>query len=277
MSFGPARSLITAILLSSLLAPAGLSSRGDFDSEVIPSETRAKRFLSSTQASILSYLPLAKKICRAGDEAIGSAFASSSLKLHEIKITKSASSSPQVKKSSTRNKTKILSPAKNQVSISPKQRTIDSYWKSSSDEASFSTSSSQETLTIDENDKENTPPVSSQLSIEEKKKQQTNFMNLFRQLPAVDYNAIKEGLLKKSWPISKHGNPYINISSSDSPDRRSHHIIITQSPSCNGKIEYSAYIDGKPYTDFIKHKPLGHAWFPDHDSIKRAAITIIYK
>ncbi|AIL12480.1 hypothetical protein IM40_01375 [Candidatus Paracaedimonas acanthamoebae] len=273
MSFGPSRSLIAVILLHNILVSFGISSTGDFDSEIIFDQHGKKRYFLGAEGSIL---PLTKKVCIIKDDTSKVLFP---FKCNTV-LTSTAPLTPKEKRKPLLSKAQTSSSKSGQVKISLNQRTVYSYWKPASDEAPFSASSSQETVDLIDasSNQGNISPISSQISSEEKKKQQAEFSKLFRQPSKIDYNAIKEGFLKKKWPISKNGNPYIKIPSIQSPDGKDHYIVITQNPSkYRGGIEYSAYIDGKPYSDFLEHPPLSHAWFPDHDSIKRAAITIIYK
>lgn len=137
------------------------------------------------------------------------------------------------------------------------------------DEAPLSMSSSQETVTIDASDKEDTPPVSPQINIKKKKQQQAGFIKYFQQPSKIDYNVVKKEILEKPWPVSKNGNPVMYFSAYESPDHATHRIVITHWVDPNNLFEtkYSAMIDGTS---------LGH-WSTDQDSVKRAAITIIYK
>jgi hypothetical protein len=173
------------------------------------------------------------------------------------------------------------------------QVSIHAYFESSKKpklgEHSFSSgSASPDTIDLtDENkDKENIYPFSSLLlssttlrSGEKRKQDLATFKNYFRSSSSqANYEEVKKDLLNQKWPLSKKGNPYIRISSRQSPDGKPHHIVISQSPSkFGGEMEYSAFIDDQPYSTFIEHPPLGRAWFPELDSIKRATINIIYK
>lgn len=154
-------------------------------------------------------------------------------------------------------------------------KSTDSYWNIPEVIAS---KKSIEVLPINEGDKENISPDLFSTKEEEKKKQQAQFMKLFRQPSDIKYDLIKKKFLEKKWSISEKGNPYIRILSSEAPDNKEHYIVITQSTNKDtSKIEYSAFIDTKSYSSFIEHQPLSPVWFSDHDSIKRAALTIIYK
>ncbi|MBN9413251.1 MAG: hypothetical protein J0H12_04935 [Candidatus Paracaedimonas acanthamoebae] len=161
------------------------------------------------------------------------------------------------------------------------QKTIDSCWNIYGE---ITSQKPIEAVLIDGDDKENISPAFSSINKEEKKEQKAQFMGIFRQPLPEKYERIKKDLLKKTWLISQHGNPYLQISSSEASDSKEHYIVIIQrSNKDTGKTEYSAYIDGRPYEDFIKEKrqkeqeKLSPVWFPDHDSIKRASLTIIYK
>lgn len=166
------------------------------------------------------------------------------------------------------------------------QTKIDAYFGNSktpkSSESQIpSTSSSQETISLFDENKENicTSSLQPDLTASNLTKEQKTalFKSYFRPYQKPDYETIKKKILAQSWPISKKGNSFITISADQSPDRKKHHIVITKILSpFDGETKYSAFIDGRPYTDFTEHKPLGHVWSPDLDSIKGATITIIY-
>lgn len=244
MSFWLSKVLIRVSLFCAIVAPSAFSSTGIFDAENY-------RFSYSSKGSstfVLTNETLRSLACR----------------------------SP--KKSRFASKAKALSPKKKGVRDLTHQATIESYWITSESECPQKTSIN--TMTFDEGNKENVLPSSPQTNNEEDKKAElkkknAEFMALLRQPSKVDHEGLKKKFLKKVWPISENGNPYLQISSLESPDGKSHYIVIIKSVSqYTGITEYSAYIDGQSYSKF---QPLGHAWFPDHDSVKRASLTIIYK
>lgn len=257
MSFRSGRILMKVTLLCTVLAPSGFSSTEIWGDESHLSQAKTTKFLTSPSKG-----------------------ASSLLLTNETLRSLAVTFPTSPKKNRFASKLKILSPKKNPVRVLTKQRTLESCWIPSTDASSQKTSVNS--VTIDEGNKENVLPLSFQVSSEEGKKkeielkkQQAQFMALFQQPSKVNNKAIKQKFIKKIWPISKSGNPYLQISSSESPDRKEHYIVIVQSVSqYTGKTEYSACIDGQPYSKF---QPLGCAWFPDHDSVKRASLTIIYK
>ncbi|OJX10995.1 MAG: hypothetical protein BGO77_01940 [Caedibacter sp. 37-49] len=99
------------------------------------------------------------------------------------------------------------------------------------------------------------------------------FKKLFLQPSKVDYEAIKAEKLTADWD-AENGNSVMFLGKWETPSNKSYRIVVTKwvNPKDYSEIKYSAFINGTSLSHWLQ-KPY---WFRDQDSVKRAAINIIY-